>query len=388
MTRGITESAPSRDLDAIFILSALGIGGSERKIARIATKMAGDGAKVAVCALGPPYTLASALPAGVKVYTLNRSRRVSPRVMRQLAKIITKTQPRTVFAVDLFALLYSRVALRMAASRHISVVALINTTTFVRWRDRAFMAIYTPLLRGTDLLIFGSLRQREEWRRRYRLGTTRSVVIHNGVDTSHFSGAGGVLREPCRQQLGIDTKAVVIGAVGRVAPEKNHLALLRALHVLVREGADVRMLIVGDGPLRAALRTEASRLGLSERLIMPGETKDVRPMLAAMDIYALPSTAVETFSNATLEAMAMSLPVVLSDIGGAREMVISDDHGLIVPPGDDAGLQDALGRLCRDPQLRAQMGRAARHRVESEFDFETMVKAYSAIAASSLSGAG
>lgn len=381
LIQGLTEQASSAasQCDVLFVISALGVGGSERKIVRVATALAASGTRVAMCVLGAPYTLAGELHERIAVVKLHRSFRLSRRVVLGLRRQMRTRRPRTVIAVDLFALLYAALALRGTGLSATRRIALINTTTFVRWRDRAFMLGYAPLLRGSDLLVFGSGRQRTEWTRRYRLGATPGCVIHNGVDLARFE-TGGAGRDAARASLGVSEATRVIGSVGRLAPEKNQVAIVRAAAQLCRDGHDVRVLLVGDGPMRNSLTDEAARLGIGSRLMLAGEVRDVRPLLAAMDVFVLPSTSVETFSNAALEAMAMALPVVLSDIGGAREMITDGLEGFVFPPGDDAALRQAI-QACMDSPRRQQMAAAARARVEEEFAFGRMVEAYRAIIA-------
>lgn len=376
----------TRACDALFVLSALGVGGSERKIARLTAALAEDGMRIALCALGAPYTLQSELHQAVQVATLDRRRRVSPRVVRALRALLIAQRPRTLIAVDLFALLHVRVALWLAGRSGAqpgdlpkpAVVALLNTTSFVRRRDRWFMLGYAPLLRSAELLVFGSRRQRDAWRQRYALGQARSDVIHNGVDAQRFQRAA-TERHAARQRLAIPAQRIVLGTVGRLAPEKNQLALVRALARLRAEGVDAQLLLAGDGPMRAAIQSEARALRVADRVTLTGEIPDVRLPLAAMDVFVLPSTAVETFSNAALEAMSMRLPVVLTDIGGAREMVTDGTEGFIVRPGDQPALDQALRKLCLDAPLADRMGAAARARVERDFTFPGMVAAYRAI---------
>src|SRR5690606_36983117 len=131
-------------------------------------------------------------------------------------------RPRTAFAVDLFALLYLSIAQRLAGLRDVQRVVLINTTDFVRRRDRLFMHGYAHLLRHSDLLVFGSFRQRDAWQRRYRLADVPNVVIHNGVDAAHFARSASLAPQAAREQAGIPAGRLVIGTVGRIAPEKNY----------------------------------------------------------------------------------------------------------------------------------------------------------------------
>src|SRR5690606_34019708 len=210
--------------------------------------------------------------------------------MQQLARQIRAQGPATVIAVDLFALLYAAMALRSSGSSA-RRVALINTTTFVRRRDRLFMLGYAPLLRGSDLLVFASTRQREQWAGAYRLGVTPACVIHNGVDLARFA-PGIAARGATRDAFGFAPGEMVVGSVGRLAPEKNQVAIVRAAAQLRRSGAEVRVLLAGDGPMREEIVSAAGRLGIEERVTLAGEVTDVRPLLAAMDVFVLPSTSV------------------------------------------------------------------------------------------------
>lgn len=384
MIQGFTYPASrgaAKARGALFVLSALGVGGSERKVARVVTALTDRGAEASICVLGPPYTLAPAFPAHCRLRKLDRRGRISPKTLMRLRGELLECRPHTIIAVDLFALLYASIALRLARLDDVQRVVLINTTDFVRRRDRLFMHGYASLLRHSDLLVFGSFRQREAWLRRYQLQGVASRVLHNGVDAAHFSRDAQTPAEAARRQAGIPAGRIVIGTVGRIAPEKNQAALVHAIARLRADGVDAHLLIVGDGPLRQQILEEAAALDVRGCVTLAGEVQDIRPLLAAMSLFALPSTSVETFSNAALEAMAMSLPVVLSDIGGAREMVTDGSEGLIVPVADQKALCAALRTLCTNPQRLHSMGRAARARIEREFAFDRMVAAYHAIIA-------
>jgi glycosyltransferase involved in cell wall biosynthesis len=135
------------------------------------------------------------------------------------------------------------------------------------------------------------------------------------------------------------------------------------------------MIIAGDGPERQCLEQVALKHEVSEKVVFLGSVLDVRPALSAMDLFVLPSRAVETFSNAALEAMSMGLPVVLSDIGGAREMVPDGKNGAIFAPGDVDGLTEKIEKLIRSGVLD-EMGAASRSLVEERFSLESMVARY------------
>src|SRR5690606_32600153 len=116
---------------------------------------------------------------------------------------------------------------------------------------------YVPLLRGADLLVFGSQRQRQAWLQHYHLGEAKTCVVHNGVDTRSFQRQATPAGNGSSLAAAVPPQRIVLGSVGRLAPEKNQLALVRALAMLCADGVDAHLLLAGDGPMRAAIHAEA-----------------------------------------------------------------------------------------------------------------------------------
>jgi glycosyltransferase involved in cell wall biosynthesis len=154
-------------------------------------------------------------------------------------------------------------------------------------------------------------------------------------------------------------------AVGRLKAPKDFLTLIRALAALADQ--EYEALIVGDGPDRSEVEAEIRRLGLEDRVQLAGERSDVPELLAASDVFVLSSRS-EGLPVSVLEAMAAELPIVASRVGGVAELVVDRETGILVPPGDDAALAGALGRLVKDGELRRRLGAAGRARAESSFD--------------------
>jgi glycosyltransferase involved in cell wall biosynthesis len=258
-------------------------------------------------------------------------------------------------------------------------ICLINTTDFVdgQWVWGHF---YAPFLRRCDQLVYGCEAQQRLWTMKYRLPTKRSTYIYNGVDSDVFSPAAiGNEAARFRVGFGIPEGAIVIGSVGRFAPEKNFEILIQAIASLHTTGRDVYLVLVGDGNEKSALQAAAGRHGILERIVLPGVLKDVRPAFSAMDVFVLPSRAVETFSNAALEAMAMARPVVLTNIGGASEMVEHGKSGYLFEVGNVASLVHLLIALYDSGALRDRIGHAARNRVMEQFQFGAMLDGYKAL---------
>ncbi|MHC4983608.1 MAG: glycosyltransferase [Planctomycetota bacterium] len=204
----------------------------------------------------------------------------------------------------------------------------------------------------------------------------RLSVINNGVDTDRFSPAG-----PFRDRRG----RVIVGSVGSLTPVKNQQLLIRACAQVVRSGVDVELRIAGQGPLAAELARLGRAVGLDERFLLAGHVQDVPGFLRGLDVFALPSRT-ESHPNALLEAMACSLPCIASNVHGIPEILDGGRLGVLVDPGDAAGLARAIADLAGCPQRRAPMGRAAREHVCRRYSMERMVAQYAELYASVAAG--
>ncbi|MGH7232661.1 MAG: glycosyltransferase [Nitrospiraceae bacterium] len=198
----------------------------------------------------------------------------------------------------------------------------------------------------------------------------RVWAIHNGIDLQRFN---------CQEhgdQSGSTHKKeeIMVGVVANLRPEKGHTVFLEAAKHLSSRYPLARFLIVGDGSFRRQVETRVNELGLINVVSMTGAVNDIPSILKTMDIAVLPSIANEGFPNSVMEAMASGLPVVATDTGGTRELVIDGLTGFVVPPRDAGILADRLGKLCDDPELRRKMGELGRNRVEQEFTVDKMAR--------------
>ena len=365
----------------IFLLSALGVGGSETKTVRLANSLSARGVDVTIAYLSKPDTLASSVARGVTLINLRRRGRFSTGAVRRLATLIQTRRARTVVAINLYATLYVRLAQLIRAVAGVRFIACLNTSEILP-RDRRKMPLYRWTLRRADAVIFGAEGQRRLWRERYRVGAPPqdTAVLYNGVDASRFAPRP---KSAARAGTTLSTR-LVIGTVARLRPEKAHTDLIRATAALRSQGLDVGVLLVGEGESRAAIEAEISRLELGPYAELAGECDDVRPFLACLDVFVLTSVAVETFSNAALEAMACGLPIVSSEIGGMPEL-LAYGGGLGYPPGNVALLTERLAALLADADRRTRLGEEARRAVVEHFSWERMVDAFLALLARPIS---
>lgn len=152
-------------------------------------------------------------------------------------------------------------------------------------------------------------------------------------------------------------------SIGNFRAEKGHSVLLKAAARVKVRHPDIRLILVGDGPLRTALEDEAARLGLANIVEFSGWLTDVWEVLASADVFVLPSHS-EALGVAALEAMASGVPVVASAVGGLRTLLDHERTGLLVPPGDPQALADALERALEDPGLRSSLAKVAREEAD------------------------
>ena len=187
-------------------------------------------------------------------------------------------------------------------------------------------------------------------------------VIHNGVDLP-VEASKPRKREPA--------VPAVVGTVCRLERVKGLQCFLEAGLHLLNMGSDVRFEIIGEGPLEKELKEQARTMGIEERVSFLGFRKDVLPLIEGFDLFVL-SSLNEGIPFALLEAMSLSKPVVCTHVGGLREVIRHGVDGLLVPPEDPLALAHAAARLLSDPAYSAQLGRAARARIETEYAAEVM----------------
>jgi glycosyltransferase involved in cell wall biosynthesis len=197
------------------------------------------------------------------------------------------------------------------------------------------------------------------------------VVIPNAVDVERFVTLPP--RAAAREAFGLPPGAPVVGFAGRLTPVKGPQVLVEAAPLLLREAPEARIVIAGEGPLRPALEDAARAAGLAERVRFPGAVPDVRVVMAAADVWAVPSLE-EGGGIVALEAMAAGLPLVASDVGGQRETVEPGLTGIRVPPGEPEALARALARLLDDGDLARRLGTAAREEARSRPDADEMAR--------------
>lgn len=197
-------------------------------------------------------------------------------------------------------------------------------------------------------------------------------VIYNAIMPFDVQG---VDRDAVRQKLGLQKDDVFFIAVGRLVYEKGHEFLVDAMSAVAKSNAHAVAGICGAGPLQEPLQAQIERLGLQGRVRLLGQWDSIPDLLAASDVFVLPSRW-EGLPMALLEGMMAGLPVIAAQVEGVEEVVQPGEHGLLVPLESPAELAQAILQLLGSPEDRKRMGKAARERVLNSYTTDRMCKAY------------
>lgn len=253
-------------------------------------------------------------------------------------------------------------------TRHIS--APVSGNPFNRWLYRRAGAVVTT---GESL--------RRHLLERLGLDPARITSVPTGIDPERFVPGD---RRAARQALGLDPAQACIGIVATLRSWKGHLVLLDAFARLQRP--DLRLLVVGEGPMREQIEDKIAALGLGERVRLAGQCIDPVPWLQAMDVFCLPSYANEGVPQAIVQAMLCGLPIVTTPVGAILEAVSDDQTALVVPPRDSQALAAALGRLLDDKELAARLGASARRVASAGFSRNAMLDSMERLFLASIDG--
>ena len=199
----------------------------------------------------------------------------------------------------------------------------------------------------------------------------RRLLLENGIDAADFTRRQAVAE--AKAALGLPAGGYVVGAVGRLSPEKGFEILLHAVRLLLARGLDVRLIIVGEGGERPKLEALARELRIDGRVSLPGWRADARGHFEAFDAFALSSHR-EGLPNVLLEALALGVPVVATAVNGVPRVIADGVNGRLVPPGDPAGLAAGLAEVLTSPSLAAAFRAAGRAGVEGRYSFVARMK--------------
>ena len=314
---------------------------------------------------------------GCRVFSVAIPRTIRPfrdfLAIRRLCQVIREFKPDVIHTQTSKAGIVGRLAARLAG-----VPVIIHTAhafpfhAYLPWPVKwAYIWIERWVAGWTDLLMVDTESVRMDGlRQRIVQDASRIVTVPMGVDLTRFSpslGGPGTLRD----SLGLGRQALVVGTVARLVPDKGLECFLRMAAIIRAERADVKFLIVGEGPLRQSLERMAESIGIGPDVVFAGHRTDIPEMMQAMDLFVLP-TRREGFGVVFAEAMAMGKATVGSDIGPIAEVLEDGVTGYLAPADDPKAFAARALALLSDAAKRRIFGEAGRRRVEQLFSQSRM----------------
>lgn len=354
----------------VHVLHCLAVGGTENGVANLINAL-GTEFRHTVVSMTQGGPLVGRLPAGVGIHYLGKKPGLDVRALRRLTGLLWRLRPDVVHSRNwgAFDAVWAARLARVPVVIHGEHGREASDPLGLNPRRNRLRRLLAPLV---DRFVTVSFDLRRWLVQTVGVPDGKVLTIHNGVDTTRFSDDG---REAGRRALGLPPDRVVIGTVGRLDPVKDQMGLVEAFARLDDGRSRATLVIVGDGPCRAALEVRAGQPDLAGRVKFLGEREDVPVLLMGFDVFVLPSLA-EGISNTILEAMATGLPVVATRAGGNSELVEDGVTGILVPVAEPGALAEALRAFLTDPHLRAIHGKAGRQRAVEEFGLERMVGRY------------
>jgi len=355
-----------RPLRIALMIECDGPGGAEIMMLDLATELRRRGHTVLPVNLanGTGWLGERFRDAGFEPVTFTLHRAIDIGATRELTSILRSFRTDVVHSHEFTMAIYGAAAARRVGARH--VITMHGGLYYANaWRRRAALRWAAN---RSDALVGVSLATAKALRQHLGLDESRVHVVPNGIPLRIG------LRDRVRKELSIGSDEQLIVAVGNLYAVKGHAVLLDALAML-RSRAGWRLAIAGRGEEEARLRAHADAIGIADRVHLLGFRDDVADILAAADIFAMPSLS-EGLPLALVEAMSFGLPIVVSRTGGVPEVVTEDVEALLVPPSDSSALADALRTLMDDPMRRHRLGDAARARARRDYGIATMADRY------------
>lgn len=365
---------PGQDRIRVVELLATGTnGGAQEHVFNIVSRLDRSRYDVSVVSLSPGSAVRKLERTGMPVCVIDREDDDDAVVELTAHLLATRAQVihNHMYRAEVVG---TRAALAVAATGRPRplVIATVHSSRIRPHEDRELMRALTPQM---DHLIAVSQAIVGKIAEEGRVGAP-VTLIHNGVDLERYSQ-----QEACctlGEEYGMEPGSPIVGVVGRLESEKGHPTLIDAWPLVLAEVPTAYLLVVGEGSRLESLQAQARDLGVDRRIVFTGRRDDVPAVTAALDVAVLPSYR-EAQGLTILEAMALSRPVVASNVGGIPEMVEDGVTGLLVPPHQPAALAAAIVRLLTDHPFADVLARAGHDLVHRRFCVEAMVYAIEAL---------
>ena len=360
-------------MNITHVVESLDRGGLERMVLELVKLQHQQGHRCQVICLFECGTLAHELDdLGIPVSACHKRQGVDLRALARARRLIRVHAPEVMHTHNAVAHYQA-----VLASLGLPIQRIINTRHGMGGNARAARRewLYRRALVRTQSVIAVCEAACRDAIRRGIVPPAKAKVIPNGIRVDTFQPATAEMRKRLLSMLDLPAHTRLIGSVGRLNWAKDQAGLIRAFRQVHEQRADTALILIGDGELRAALEQCAIDEGVHDSVHFMGDRNDVHDLLQGLDQFVLSSLS-EGYSMALLEACAVTLPIVATDVGGNGEIVHDGHTGRLVPARDPAALAHAMLDLLQDPVRAATLAHAARTWVEQSGTLDVMVKRY------------
>lgn len=357
----------------IQILTGLGIGGLENVVIELVSNLDRRRYESIVCSLDRNETRAGELEKmGIKIIYMDRKPGIDYFLPFRLAKVFKEEKIQIVHTHNSTCYFYGILAAILA-----KIPILIHTEHGRNFPDKKItMAINRLLSWKVDRIITVSNILRHLLNRYEKISLEKIQVVSNGINSKFFTN--NYNKAEIKKRFGFNQEDRLIGIVARLYPIKDHRCLFNAFCFLIKEFPEARLLVIGDGPERGRLEQLALDLKIDKKIIFLGNRQDVPDLLSVLDIFVL-SSQNEGMSLTLIEAMASSLPIVATNVGGNSELIKDGVNGTLVSSGNPLSLSQAIIQLLNDGPKARRMGNAGRRVFEELYTVNKMVRNYERI---------
>jgi glycosyltransferase involved in cell wall biosynthesis len=352
----------------LMLSTCMGLGGADQQILYLVRTLLKRGYEIQIVSMTPLGAMGEeAQSEGLPIQSLNMKRGVpDPKAIFKLARILHKWQPDILHSHMVHANFLARVS-RLFANVPVLVCTTSNINEGGRWREIVYQL--TDFL--CDITTQKSLAGADRYTNIKAVPTTKIRVIPNGIDIQKFKPNLEV-KQRLRHELSLERQFIGL-AVGRFRPPKDYPNLLQAFSRIKANSINTVLIIVGEGTLKPEMQALAKTIDIHEQVKFLEPRRDIPDLMNIADAYIM-SSAWEGMPMVLLEAASVGLPIVATDVGGTREIVLDGKNGFLVPPRHPDALAQALERMMNlSPQERQQMGQFSRKHIELHYSIERVV---------------
>jgi len=346
------------------------VGGAERVVVDLCARLRNDGHHPVVVTLKTGWLTEKLSEIGVEYIILENKKSYDARFLSELVRII---RGKKIDLIHSHEFLMNTYGTAVSMVTRCPIIATIHGKGYYidKWRRRA---VYRLVGRYAFRTVAVSENLKKFLIGKIKFHPSDISVIFNGVNVSRFFPNDDEISNRFKHELGL--QGIIIGAIGNLYPVKGHIHLIRAARLIADKFDGANFVVIGKmTDYYKNLAEEVERLRLTDRFRFLGFRDDIPQLMQLIDIFVLPSSE-ETFSIATIEALASSKPVVATRCGGPEDIITDGKHGFLVPPGNPEKLAEKILELIKNPDLRRALGGEGLKLVREKFTTEAMYYNY------------